>query len=157
VSIAERVQSRAQPRRRRAPRDIRKVPIYRRPGASAYRQFGAAGIRRLAGCSMRLVACGEFTASREAAVCSLAYDDDARVTRLLRPTPNLGTIEHDNAITAVIETDLLAKLRWNIGTADRGPTQHVSSRISLLFVRHILSERQIMTVGRTCPAKHRPA
>src|ERR1700731_2656646 len=66
VSIAKR----AKPRTAAAPtgpRDIRKEPIYRRPDASARRQFGAAGTRRLAGCSRRLVACREFTASRAAA------------------------------------------------------------------------------------------
>jgi hypothetical protein len=70
-------------------------------------------------------------------VCSLAYDDDAP-GHPPPPSNAVGTIEHDNAITAVIETDLLAKLRWNIGTADRGRTRPYHLDIASVCTAHTI-------------------
>src|SRR5437667_11244339 len=60
------------------PRDIRKEPRYRRRDASAPRRFGAAGIRRLVGCSTRVAALPELYPFRVAAVSSPALSSVTR-------------------------------------------------------------------------------
>jgi len=73
-------------------------------------------------------------------VYSLAYEDNAPVHPTFRPNLNLGTIERDNAVAAAIETDLLAKLRRNVGTADRGRTMAPFLQTERIVISTVMEE-----------------